>query len=194
MHISGREKGLMTVILILLLSNVYFIYINNWGQKTVLTPETIDSIFVEEEEEDKSVVVYVTGQVKSKGVVCLQEGDRVIDAINAAGGPTGEADLDRINLAELVTDEKWIYVPYVGEEINHAVIGSIGREDEGKVNINTASASEIERLPGIGPVLAGRIVDFREKRGPFGTPEDIMKVSGIGPRIYESIKDSISVK
>lgn len=194
MNISGREKILLLVILILLLTNIYSIYIKDASDRVVVTPETIDSMFVEEAHEDKSIVVHVTGQVNNKGIVVLKEGSRVVDAIQAAGGSSEEADLDKINLAKKLVDEKWIYVPAIGEEEQNLTFEGYDLAGDGKININTANASEFETLQGIGPVLAQRIMDFREKQGSFKTTEDIMKVSGIGTKIYEGIKDSIRVK
>jgi competence protein ComEA len=137
--------------------------------------------------------VYVTGAVLKPGVYFLPPGSRVRDALKAAGGPTEEADLVRVNLAKRVYDEEQIYVPSEGEESPPVASYAPGNPAGGKINLNTASAQDLEALPGIGPVLAQRIVDYREANGPFATIEDIMKVHGIGPAIFEDIKDSIFV-
>jgi len=194
MEISRREKVLMLIIMFLLLSNIFCIYIRESNNRTAITPEAIDSMFVEEEQEDKSIVVHVTGQVANKGIVTLEEGSRVIDAVQAAGGSSEEADLDKINLARIVADGEKIYVPAVGEEVDNQMLQEYGLARDGKININTAGISELENLQGIGPVLAQRIVEYRQEKGVFKTPEEIMKVSGIGPKIYEGLKDSIAIK
>jgi competence protein ComEA len=158
------------------------------------------------EVERKIIKVHVVGAVKNPGIYQLQEGDRVYDGVMLAG-PTEEANLEGLNLAQIVTDEGRIIVPRRGEaEAGTAVAawsggveypplaqGSAGQT--GKVNINTAGEQELaDRLPGIGPGLAKRIVDYRIANGPFQSPQDLTKVSGIGPKTYESLKDLIVVR
>jgi competence protein ComEA len=139
------------------------------------------------------LAVYVTGAVVKPGVYYLAEESRVEDALEAAGGPTTDADLDRVNLARRVQDEEQIYFPAVGEE-DLPPTASTGGSQGGTININTASVSELEELSGIGPKLAQCIVDYRESNGPFVTIEEIMEVQGIGQGVFEEIKESISVR
>jgi len=139
--------------------------------------------------------VYVVGAVMKPRVYFLPQGSRVADALEVAGGPTEEADLVRVNLAKRVYDEEQIYVPRLGEE-NPPLpppSTSSGGQAGGKININTATAAELEALPGIGPVLAQRIVDYRKANGPFAAIEDIKNVSGIGEGIFEEIKELVFV-
>lgn len=139
--------------------------------------------------------VYVVGAVMNPGVYFLPQGSRVADALEAGGGPTEEADLARVNLAKRVYDEEQIYVPKLGEE-NPPLpppSGSSGGQAGGKININTATAAELETLPGIGPVLAQRIVDYRKANGPFAATEDIKNVGGIGEVTFEGVKELIFV-
>jgi competence protein ComEA len=138
------------------------------------------------------LAVYVTGAVLSPGVYYLPEESRVQDALEAAGGPTVNADLDRVNLATRVHDEDQIYFPEVGEE--NLPSTRTGGSGEGLININTASAAELERLPGIGPALAQSIVDFRESHGPFGAIDEINDVRGIGQGVFEEIRELIAVR
>jgi competence protein ComEA len=138
------------------------------------------------------VAVYVTGAVAKPGVYYLPQESRVQDALEAAGGPTVNADLDRVNLAQRVHDEDQIYVPEIGEE--NLPTTTSGGSGEGLININTASAAELESLPGIGPVLAQSIVDYRETHGPFGTVEEITEVQGIGQAVFEGIRELITVR
>jgi competence protein ComEA len=138
------------------------------------------------------LAVYVTGAVASPGVYYLPEESRVQDALEAAGGPTGNADLDRVNLAQRVHDEDQVYVPEVGEESLPST--RTGGSADGLVNINAASAAELERLPGIGPVLAQSIVDYREAHGPFGAVEEVMDVQGIGQGLFEEMRELITVR
>jgi competence protein ComEA len=134
-------------------------------------------------------MVHVAGAVKSPGVYELPDGSRVTDAVSAAGGAASDADLDALNLAALLTDGLKIYVPKVGEAPPQNVAG----EGSSIVNLNTASAAELEELPGIGPVLAQRIIDFRTKRGRFTSVRQLMEVDGIGPKKFESLEDLVTV-
>jgi len=138
--------------------------------------------------------VYVSGAVEQPDVYVLAPDSIVKDAVLAAGGAADDADLDRINLASPVADGQHVYVPRQGEEnppvqppADQPVVGS-------KVNINTADTTALETLPGIGPSLAQRIVDYRQANGPFGQIEDITKVSGIGPATLDNIRDLITTK
>ena len=146
--------------------------------------------------------VYVSGAVRQPDGVTLPPGALVRDALEAAGGPTSDADLDRINLAHTLADGEHIRVPAVGDEPTPiptaaASASSGGGEPAaltGPVNINTATAAELEALPGIGPALAQRIVEYREANGPFTAIEQIQNVSGIGPAKFEAMKELIVVE
>lgn len=146
------------------------------------------------------LIVYVSGAVAHPGVYALPPGARVADALAAAGGPSAEADLAQLNLARRVHDEEQIDVPRYGETprpvptpLLAAVTAPAGRT-AGQVNINTASAAELDTLPGIGPGYAERIVAYRETNGPFQKIEDIQNVPGIGPATFERIRDLITVQ
>jgi competence protein ComEA len=136
--------------------------------------------------------VYVSGAVQQPDVYALSPGSIVKDALLAAGGPASDADLDRINLASPLADGQQIYVPRLGEESVPVQPPSRLPASGGKININTADAASLETLPGIGPALAQRIVDFRQVSGPFESIEDVMDVSGIGPGIFEQIRELIA--
>lgn len=138
--------------------------------------------------------VYVCGAVRKPDVYLLAPDSIVKDAITAAGGATGDADLDRINLASPVADGQQVYVPGVGEEELPVTLPANLPEGGGTVNINTAGASALESLPGIGPVLAQRIVDYREKHGPFTRIEEIRDVPGIGQATFEYLRDLITTE
>lgn len=138
--------------------------------------------------------IYILGAVEEPGVYFLPAGSRVVDAIEAAGGATAEADLARVNLAARLQDEAQIYVPKVGEETSSIPIFSTPtRESSRIVNINTATAQELETIPGIGPELAQRIVDYRMANGPFSSIEQIMDVPGIGEGTFFKIQNLITV-
>lgn len=148
------------------------------------------------------VYVDVDGAVASPGVYRLKEGARVSQAIDAAGGLTAEADVTGLNRASKVADGQKIYVPKVGEQQavtagggadGGAVVASGANDAAGLVNINTASASELQSLSGIGPSMAQSIIDERTKNGPFASVDDLMRVSGIGEKKLAKIKDCICV-
>jgi competence protein ComEA len=142
--------------------------------------------------------VYVSGAVQSPDVYVLPPGSIVKDALAAAGGATDDADLARINLAILVQDQQQIHVPREGEA--DPPVPPPGRSSSAdlstpdKIDLNTASAAELDALPGIGPAIAQRIVDYREANGRFAAIEDIVNVKGIGPATFEQLKDLIVVR
>jgi competence protein ComEA len=131
------------------------------------------------------VVVHVAGAVRHPGVYRLPAGSRVVDAIEAAGGATALAVLSGVNLAAEVIDAAQVVVPTLGQHPS--------APDDGLVAVNQASASDLESLPGVGPVLAGRIVSHRDENGSFETPEDLLDVSGIGEAILARLRPLIRV-
>jgi len=143
-------------------------------------------------DEPEFIIVHIAGAVKSPGVYRLVRGARVNDGVLAAGGATGGANLDVINLATVLNEGEQIYVPKRGER-PHAITSrpqsggevgggnSIARNQSPQININTASTVELEQLPGVGPSTAKAIVEYREKNGAFVVVEDLLKVRGIGP-------------
>jgi competence protein ComEA len=144
---------------------------------------------------DKPIVVHITGAVPRPGVYALPQGARVQDGISAAGGFLAEAQKTDINLAQLLEDGEKLDVPFI--EGASPVIGTplpeVVTTTTELININTASAAELDALPGIGPTTAQKIVEYRDQNGPFINAEDIINVSGIGPGTYERIKDLITV-
>ena len=151
---------------------------------------------------ETEVYVDVDGAVASPGVYRLQDGARVSQAIDAAGGLTAEADVTGLNRAAKVTDGQKIYVPTVGEQ--QAALAAGGADggaaaasgtgaSSGLVNINTASAAELQTLSGIGPSMAQSIIDERTQNGAFASVDDLMRVSGIGEKKLAKIKDCICV-
>lgn len=152
------------------------------------------------------LVVYVTGEVLNPGVYTLVSGSRINDAIESAGGVTSKGVLDGLNLAELLSDGMQITVLSKSEAKSMAQqSGAEGSSPSnqnasaaisggtGKVNINTASAAELQTLKGIGPALSERIVEYREANGRFSKVQDLKNVSGIGDKTYESLVSSICV-
>ena len=139
------------------------------------------------------IFVDIKGAVKNPGVYQMKSGDRVKDALDAAGGLTGEADSQKVNLAQRVEDQMVIVVPKVGEEATEIPSGVTSKEaaKDGKVNINTATVEELKTLKGVGEKKAEAIIDYRKKNGSFKTKEDLMKVRGIGKKLFESFQERI---
>lgn len=160
---------------------------------------------------DVDLVVHVSGAVRSEGLVELAAGSRLADAITAAGGPTDTADVHRLNLATPLVDGMHIRVPELGEEDAEAArplietaqtpasdgiggaAGGSPRVDDGPVNINQADVTELQRLPGVGPAIAGAIVAWREDNGSFDSIDDLLDVPGIGPAKLAAIEDQVVV-
>jgi competence protein ComEA len=145
------------------------------------------------------MIVHVAGAVNKPGVQSMQVGTRVKDAIEKCGGLSDQADANLINLALPLHDGMQIWVPAIqtggrDSPASGMAIKDLDEEQAGQlININTASAVELETLSGIGPVLAGAIIQFRQENGPFVKTSDIQSVAGIGPVTYEKIKSSITV-
>ncbi len=147
--------------------------------------------------DDACVYVYVCGSVVTPGVYELEQGSRVCDALEAAGGFSEGADENRINLAAGVRDGEMIFFPMVGEEIPDATAGCAygmeGSEEGGLININTADVTLLCTLPGIGESKAKAIIRYREEHGAFRDITEIRNVSGIGENLYRDIADLICI-
>jgi competence protein ComEA len=139
------------------------------------------------------VVVDVAGWVRRPGVYEFHEGDRVIDAIRRAGGARHGAELSVLNLAAPLVDGSQILVPRPGGTSGSTSTGLPGVPGTALVNVNTAAATELEELPGIGEVLAAAIVAYRTEHGPFASVDQLEDVSGIGPSTLEDIRDLVTV-
>ena len=144
-----------------------------------------------------SIRVYISGAVQEPAVYELDPGSIVQDAIEAAGGPASDAALEQINLALELQDQQQVHVPRLGEtNLPPSVSGGAAKNQVttgGVVNINTATAAELETLPGVGPVTAQDIVKYRETNRPFETIEEVQDVPGIGSKTFEGFEDMITV-
>jgi competence protein ComEA len=140
-------------------------------------------------------VVHVAGAVAAPGVYDVRAPARVVDAIEVAGGPSPQAELDSLNLAAPLVDGQRIYVPVVGEIVppvdDATVVGEAG--PDGPIDLNTATPAELEELPGIGPATAAAIVEHRDQHGPFATVDDLADVRGIGPAKLDAIRALVRV-
>lgn len=156
----------------------------------------------EEEIIDEEIVVHITGEVKNEGIIKTYKNARLSEVIEKAGGATETANLSEVNLAYSVKDGQKIYIPNIDEEElegyiteeagNNVIVETLEKEE--KVNINTASQTELETLSGIGPSTALKIINYRKEKGEFKTIEDLKNVQGIGESKFESIKEDICVK
>jgi len=139
-----------------------------------------------------TVVVHVLGAVGAPGLYRLVEGARVVDAIAAAGGFTPEAERSGLNLARVLSDAEQLVVPVLGA-VPPPGSAPPGLASDGRVNLNTADRDALETLPRVGPAMAERIIDWRERNGPFRAPDDLMQVAGIGEKTFDAIRDLVTV-
>ncbi|PYZ98710.1 hypothetical protein CR205_09075 [Alteribacter lacisalsi] len=188
------------VVILFLLFRVYSggsasdVLLEEWDAAAVSN----DASFSEEadsSQEIQAIYVDVKGEVAAPGVYLLEEGMRVLDAIEKAGGVTESGERDAVNLAQRVHDEMVIYVPGEGDELTGVTVtANQGNGDDSSLNVNTAGQAELETLPGIGPGKAGAILDYREEHGPFTELEQLMAVPGIGERTFEQLSPLIRLR
>jgi competence protein ComEA len=157
-------------------------YGNTAPEPAPLLVETADTLTQD------TITVHVSGQVVAPGLVVVADSARLADAIAAAGGTTRRADLERVNLAAPLQDGQQVVIPGIGENA-----AGVAMATDGLIHINSASVSQMEQLPGVGPVLAERIVAFREENGPFSTVEDLLDVAGIGEAKLDALRDMVAL-
>jgi len=193
MVLEKREWIIITII-----SFILGLLIGNYAFRT-----NNNSIIIENK--NTKIYIHIAGEIKYPGVYEMESGDRVFQLIEKAGGVTENADISSINLSKKLIDGEKVIIFAKKDSVNSettsnslnqssstsSIVSSTNNSN--LININTASQKELEELPGIGPTLAQRIVDYREKNGYFQTIEDIKKVSGIGDKKFEAIKDLITV-
>jgi competence protein ComEA len=162
-----------------------------FGSRVQVAPQAASAVDAAASSTVLQVTVHVSGEVARPGLATVPASARVADVIVAAGGATRRADLSSLNLAAPVRDAEHIHVPAWTAPASGSAAAAAG--DEGGVRINDATAEELEALPGVGPVLAGRIAAFRDEFGPFLVVEDLLDVSGIGEGILARLRDSVVV-
>ena len=207
--LNKKEKVIIIVIAGLMLLFIGFYIINKANNSGYIELETeeikeVENTIINEEIiiEEQNIIIHITGAVKNQGIVEIKEGARISDVINSAGGTTDEADLNKINLAYEVEDGQKIYVPSVNDKVDVESVTQEAGENviennkgkNGKVNINTASQTELETLSGVGPSTALKIINYREENGSYEKIEDIKNIPGIGDSKFDSLKDNICVK
>lgn len=218
-QLDRKQQSVIILLVVVIIFGVGYRYAQ-WKERAA--EEGKPALEAAGENKAKDLLVHVAGAVSKPGVYQLPQGARVIDAINKAG-PAGDADLDSLQLAAPVPDGKTIYVPLkpaAAVQAGSTTPGSApgtpvasadgtGRNAftpqtgakaagaatvTGLINVNTADQSQLDTLPGIGPSLAQRIIQYREANGPFRAVEDLKNVSGIGDKKFEDIKDRITVR
>lgn len=205
--LSKKQIIIIGIIIIVIAIVIIYYFFNNLQQINYDYLDDTEQIQEDNQEENITkkeealIVVHIAGAVQKEGIVKLEEGARIIDAIEAAGGLKEEADLTNINLAYAISDGQKIYIPNINEENSNlengeGLVNTTGgnQEENTLININTATVTELLELPGIGSSTAQKIVDYRKENGKFNTIEEIKNVSGIGDAKYNNIKDYICVK
>lgn len=218
---KDRKNIIILGLTIFVISVIVIVYIVNRQKKSYVN---IESFSVENEvqldkvnsgnnvnndgknvvEEYDVIYIHIVGEVNVQGLIELRAGSRIADAIEVAGGITQYADLSKINLACILSDGQKLVIPRVGENVEQYLIDGDGNGNSNsgskvlgkstRVNINAASQSELEILPGIGASTALKIIEYREKNGGFKSIEDLKNVSGIGNSKFEALKEYIVVK
>ncbi len=162
-------------------------------EKPISETET-GSLTDSSEPEAAEIYVDISGQIHNPGVYSVEEGARVFEVIEKAGGLTEDASVEQINQAEAVSDGQKIVIPAKGEELLAAEVYDIsGKASRGLININTADSQTLQEIPGVGPATAEKIIAYRTENGRFAKIEDIRNVSGIGEKTFEKLKDKITV-
>lgn len=189
--------GIIVIIGIIKIVDIY--YEKNNTEKISISNFIENENETEDEKYNTKIKVYITGEVKNQGVIELEEGDRIADAIEKAGGQTEQASLKNVNLAYQLEDGQKIYIPNVNDNETEIIDdGASGVVDyttnQTVVNINKADETELQSLNGIGESLATSIVQYRKENGKFETIEDLKNVPGIGDSKFENIKEYIKVK
>lgn len=208
MELSFKQKIIIGVIGALIILGVgVYIYVTNSTKEEYDFNDFYTNVETDSSE-GNTIIVHITGEVKNAGIIELPEESRIADAIEKAGGVTKEADLNQVNLAFVLSDGQKIYIPnkkereanegkaYITAESGNNVI--IKDKVEGgktqKVNINEAKQEDFEQLPGIGPSIAKKIVEYRQQNGKFTSIDELQEVKGIGEAKFENIKEYIMVK
>lgn len=205
---KNKFKIIMIIVILIVLLAIYFTINNN--------EETYEDIYINSQaleeniinisdiQETEKIKIHIIGEVNNVGIYELDVGSRIQDAILAASGATENADLNKVNLAYELEDGQKIKIPSIfDEEIayiynnsgeNVIIDDEISSSNLLRININKANSEELQKINGVGPSLAEKIITYREENGKFRSVEDLKNVSGIGERKYEAIKEYITIK
>ena len=179
----------VTITLLAVVSFGVYVFSSGTGQdNTIKLEKSSESVEASTDVQAPKIYVHVAGSVKSPGIYQLDSGTRVYDAVLAAGGFTSKANQSSVNMARALTDGEQLVVSSESGESTFNVdpISSL-------ISLNQASSSQLEELPGVGPALAGRMIDWRTANGGFKTKEDLLNVAGIGDKLFASFKDLVTL-
>jgi competence protein ComEA len=190
---SVTRIGLAVVAIVAAVAAVYAIF-------QALDERSAPPILIEDAAANLPLVVEVRGEVKAPGVVSLSPGARIQDAIAAVGGLSNDADLSTVNLARRLRDGELVVILALPVPDSTPVLPAVGIDDavpaedpRARININSATAEELEALPSIGEVIAARIIAYREQNGPFRSVDDLIHVEGISDRTIDEIRNLVTV-
>lgn len=221
MNLTQKQKILFVCVIVAITIGILFYIWKSSSQVSSLEVDLQGNIMENEPSEEaniteeessittpQTIIVHIAGEVVSEGIVTLKEGSRIADAISFAGGTTLEADLSDVNLAYILEDGQKVYIPnihdkkeedsYPTQEIistgssNHS--SSSLETSPSMININTATQTQLETIPGIGPSTALQILQYRKENGPFQSIDELENVKGIGPAKLEKMKPFVTVK
>lgn len=188
-----NKKYLVSVgIIAIVFGGIFFLFFKKEEEYEYVN--IVQSTISESEEKNKeteTIKIHICGEVNYNGILELEIGSRISDAIEDAGGVTENADLSKINLAYILEDGEKIYIPNINDE---NIDFLISENSSKKININTADEEELENIPGVGPSLAKSIVNYRKENGKFTSIEDIKNVSGVGESKYKKMEEYIKIK
>lgn len=202
-NLNQKQKILIGVVVTIMLFVIgyYLVWKKDEGETVIINNEIE---VVEKETKLENIVIHITGCIENSGIIKAEQGARIADIIEAAGGLTLDANIEKVNLAYKVQDGQKIYIPSINDEILTEIVSSKSGENviiedkieetsSGIININTASQTELEKLTGIGPSTAIKIIEYREKNGKFVTIEDLKNITGIGDAKFDAIKEEICI-
>jgi competence protein ComEA len=199
---TPREKKLLIACIVIALIALGVMFLPNHSDhkqmmesQDHLPPLAEKKTSVSQPAPNVQVVVDLKGAVKKPGIYRVDSTARVFDVLELAGGPLQEADLNQVNLAQMLSDGMVVYIPKKGETVPvvNQMAGSGLTTTESKININLATAEELLQLEGIGPAKAKAIIQYREKNGPFRSIDDLANVSGIGEKTLAKFRDQVAI-
>jgi competence protein ComEA len=185
--LTRQQRAMIAVLLVLLCAGSAVAYVRSRPRAIAIKDDATAG-----RTSARSLTVHVAGAVVSPGLYKVPEGSRVADALQRAGGPAPDASLDDLNLAGKVQDGQKV-MPRRLPPASSPLAGAPAASGSSIININTASAADLDKLPGIGPSMAQRIIDYRNKNGPFSSVEDLDNVEGIGPKKLENLRDLVTI-
>jgi competence protein ComEA len=194
--VEQKNKLLFIVMLAILIvaGSFYNFWQKSSVHESVASNEVVAKTISVSEEKNSEIYVYISGAVHKPGVFKTLPNARVFDIVAMAGGLTPEADVSKINMAQSIKDGMHIHVIETAAAQSNSTTTNFNKiKTDNKVNINSAEKSELDALPGVGPALAERIIEYRQTNGSFGDIDELKKVPGIGLSKFEKLKDKITI-